>query len=69
MFDRAPSMGPLGGGQQVIAATILSSQTQSPRHLSASHWAELTEESGITPEIACANFRTFGGAGFADPEA
>ena len=68
MFDRSPSMGPLGGGQQVIAATSLPSQTQSPRHLNAVHWAELTEESGITPALACANFRTFGGAGFADPE-
>jgi hypothetical protein len=68
MFDRSPSMGPLGGGQQVIAATSLPSQTQSPRHLNAAHWAELTEESGITPALACANFRTFGGAGFADPE-
>jgi hypothetical protein len=68
MFDRSPSMGPLGGGQQVIAVTSLPNQTQSPRHLNAAHWAELTEESGITPALACANFRTFGGAGFADPE-
>lgn len=64
----APIMAPDGGQQQPVAATILSSQTQSPRHLSPSHWAELTEESGITPALAASNFRTFGGAGFADPE-
>ncbi|MCP9905543.1 DUF3854 domain-containing protein [Cyanobium sp. BA5m-21] len=61
-------MAPSGGPQQEIAATILSTKTQPPRHLSPSHWAELTEESGITPAIASSNFRSFGGAGFADPE-
>jgi hypothetical protein len=62
-------MAPSGGPQQEIAATILPTETQPPRHISPSHWAELTEKSGITPAIAAANFRTFGGAGFADPEA
>lgn len=61
-------MAPDGGQQQPVAATILSSQTQSPRHINAAHWGELTEKSGITPAIAASNFRTFGGAGFADPE-
>ena len=61
-------MAPDGGQQQPFAATILSSQTQSPRHINAAHWGELTEESGITPAIASSNFRSFGGAGFADPE-
>lgn len=64
----AQIMPPNGGQQQAIAEIILSSQTQCPRHLSASHWAELTEESGITPAIAAANFRTFGPPPYADPE-
>ena len=61
-------MAPSGGPQQEIAVTILSTETQPPRHLNAGHWAELTEESGITPAIAAANFRTFGAPPYVDPE-
>ena len=57
------------GGQQQPAATILSSQAQYPRHISPIHWAEFVDESGITPALAAANFRTFGEAPYADPEA
>ena len=39
-----------------------------PRHIAAHHWAELVEQSGISPALAAANFRSFG-PGFADPEA
>lgn len=60
--------GPLEGQQQVIAASILLNKTQAPRHLSPTHWGELVEESGITPAIAAANFRSFGALPFADPE-
>ena len=60
-------MGPYGGPQQAIAETILPSQTQSPRHLSPSHWGELVDGSGIAPDVAALNFRSFG-AGFADAE-
>lgn len=60
--------GPQRGHQQVIAASILDNKTQVPRHLSPTHWGELVEESGITPAIAAANFRSFGALPFADPE-
>jgi hypothetical protein len=65
MSDRI--MAPDGGQQQPIAATILSSQTQCPRHLSPTHWAELVDGSGIAPDLASINFRSFGD-GFADAE-
>lgn len=64
----ATIMPPDGGQQQPIAATILPSQTQCPRHISPTHWAELTEESGITPAVAAANFRSFGAPPYTDPE-
>ena len=60
-------MAPDGGRQQAIAATILPSQTQCPRHLDTAHWAELVDGSGIAPDIAALNFRSFGD-GFADAE-
>ena len=60
-------MAPGGGPQQEIAATILSTKTQPPRHLSPSHWAELVDGSGIAPDVAALNFRSFGD-GFADAE-
>lgn len=63
----ATSMAPDGGQQQPIAALILKTETQCPRHLSATHWAELTDGSGIAPDVAALNFRTFGD-GFADAE-
>jgi len=62
-------MGPNEGALQPDVAPSLPSKTQPPRHLSAAHWAELVDGSGITPAIAAVNFRTFGGPGFADPEA
>ncbi len=62
-------IGPIGGPVQPTVAPSLQAKTQCPRHLNAAHWAELVEKSGITPALAAANFRTFGGAGFADPEA
>lgn len=61
-------MGPDGGAWQLPVAPSLKSKTAAPRHLSASHWAELVDGSGIAPAVAAANFRTFGD-GFADPEA
>lgn len=61
-------MGPDGGALQPDVATSLPSKTQPPRHLSAAHWAELLDGSGITPALAAANFRSFG-PGFASPEA
>lgn len=60
-------MGGNGRGQQPLAHTSLGSKTAAPRHLSAAHWAELVDGSGIAPAVAAANFRTFG-HGFADPE-
>jgi hypothetical protein len=63
------SIGPIGGPKQPTVATSLATKTQRPRHLSASHWAELVEKSGITPALAAANFKSFGEAPFADPEA
>ena len=65
MSDRI--MTPDRGQQQPIAATILSSQTQCPRHLSPTHWAELVDGSGIAPDLASISFRSFGD-GFADAE-
>lgn len=61
-------IGPLSGPTQPTVAPIVASKTQPPRHLSASHWAELVDGSGIAPAVAAANFRTFG-PGFANPEA
>ena len=60
-------MGPYGWPQQAIAETILPSQTQSPRHISPIHWGELVDGSGIAPDIAALNFKSFGD-GFADAE-
>lgn len=60
-------MGPCGGAQQAIAETILPSQTLCPRHISPTHWAELVDGSGIAPDVAALNFRSFGD-GFADAE-
>jgi hypothetical protein len=57
-----------GAPRQHPVATSLASKTQSPRHISPTHWAELLDGSGITPALAAANFRSFG-PGFADPEA
>lgn len=65
----AQMIGGTGAPRQHPVAPSLATKTQAPRHLSPSHWAELVDGSGITPAIAAANFRTFGGAGFADPEA
>jgi hypothetical protein len=31
-----------------------------PRHIAREHWAELVEQSGISPALAAANFRSFG---------
>lgn len=62
-------IGPHSGSKQPTVAPSLATKTQPPRHLNAVHWAELVDGSGITPAIAAANFKTFGGAGFADPEA
>ena len=62
-------VGAIGAPRQHPVAPILSSPAQPPRHLSTAHWGELVDGSGITPALATANFRTFGGAGFADPEA
>lgn len=56
-----------GPQQQPTAATILKAAAAPPRHLSPEHWAELTQESAIPPDLAAINFRTFGD-GFADPE-
>jgi hypothetical protein len=63
------SIGPHSGSKQPTVAPSLATKTQPPRHLNAAHWAELTEESGITPALAASNFRTFGEAPYADPEA
>ena len=60
-------MPPIGGQQQPLAAHILPSETQSPQHLSPTHWAELVDGSGIAPDVAALNFRSFGD-GFADAE-
>jgi hypothetical protein len=61
-------MGGNGRGQQPLAHTSLRSKTAAPRHLSAAHWGELVDGSGIAPSVAAANFCTFGD-GFADAEA
>jgi len=53
--------------QQQPAATSILESAALPRHLSPEHWAELTQESAIPPDLAALNFRTFGD-GFADPE-
>lgn len=60
-------MGPEWPHEQPRVASILKSAALPPRHLSPEHWAELTQESAIAPDLAAINFRTFGD-GFADPE-
>jgi len=56
-----------GPQQQPAAASILKAAALPPRHISAEHWAELTQESAIPPDLAAINFRSFGD-GFTDPE-
>jgi len=60
-------MGPEWPHEQPRVASILKSAALPPRHISAEHWAELTQESAIPPDLAALNFRTFGD-GFTDPE-
>lgn len=45
---------------QPTVAPSLANKTQPPSHLSPSHWAELIRGSGIAPDVAAANFRSFG---------
>ena len=57
-----PIMAPDMGVWQAAAAISLSPKTQSPPHLSASHWAELVEGSGIDADVAALNFKSWSSA-------